>query len=243
MTLDKHRIAQIVRETLEEEKNTLWGNIRKRRRAGKRRLRPGDKNYPKTLDIDEIERVVEGIIDGLSGSTKAAPVPPDVKAAVRQRDIDNAKKSGDTAAKKLTPAVGPKKTEIDKMSVGDVKKMVKDFGKDKETPDKEDAKKAAAAVLDLSTRDAQGSTDMLSAMKSNPKLRAAVNSVPGMTDMQSAVDTKLKADGKDPSTAVGDSWRELGRLTSKYSLSELKAIEAMNEEVDEMLNRRSCRRQ
>ena len=31
---------------------TLWKNIRNRRKAGKRRLKPGEKGYPKTLDID-----------------------------------------------------------------------------------------------------------------------------------------------------------------------------------------------
>ncbi len=31
---------------------TLWKNIRKRRKAGKRRLKPGEKGYPKTLDFD-----------------------------------------------------------------------------------------------------------------------------------------------------------------------------------------------
>ena len=30
----------------------LWKNIRKRRKAGKRRLKPGEKGYPKTLDFD-----------------------------------------------------------------------------------------------------------------------------------------------------------------------------------------------
>lgn len=30
----------------------LWKNIRNRRKAGKRRLRPGEKGYPKTLDFD-----------------------------------------------------------------------------------------------------------------------------------------------------------------------------------------------
>lgn len=32
---------------------SLWDNIRKRRAAGKPRLKPGDKNYPKTLDVGE----------------------------------------------------------------------------------------------------------------------------------------------------------------------------------------------
>lgn len=31
---------------------SLWDNIRKRRAAGKPRLKPGDKNYPKTLDVN-----------------------------------------------------------------------------------------------------------------------------------------------------------------------------------------------
>lgn len=31
---------------------SLWDNIRKRRKAGKPKLKPGDKNYPKTLDIE-----------------------------------------------------------------------------------------------------------------------------------------------------------------------------------------------
>jgi hypothetical protein len=77
---------------------------------------------------------------------------------------------------------------------------------------------------------------MLSTMKSNPKLRAAVASTSGVPDLQSAVDTNLKAGGKDPSTAVGDSWRELGRLTRKYNLSEsLSTI--INEEIDLLLGR------
>ena len=30
---------------------SLWDNIRKRRAVGKPKLKPGDKNYPKTLDL------------------------------------------------------------------------------------------------------------------------------------------------------------------------------------------------
>ena len=33
---------------------SLWDNIRKRRASGKRKLKPGDKNYPKTLDVGEM---------------------------------------------------------------------------------------------------------------------------------------------------------------------------------------------
>lgn len=36
-----------------DEGDGLWDNIWKRRRAGKRPKRPGEKGYPKTLDIEE----------------------------------------------------------------------------------------------------------------------------------------------------------------------------------------------
>ena len=35
-----------------EKNEGLWDNIRARRAAGKPRLKPGDKNYPKTLKIE-----------------------------------------------------------------------------------------------------------------------------------------------------------------------------------------------
>ncbi len=35
-----------------EDKKGLWANIRARRAEGKPKLKPGDKNYPKTLDIE-----------------------------------------------------------------------------------------------------------------------------------------------------------------------------------------------
>ena len=38
-------------ETISEKKG-LWDNIHARRKAGKPKRKPGDKNYPKTLDID-----------------------------------------------------------------------------------------------------------------------------------------------------------------------------------------------
>jgi|GEM_PF-1914527 len=38
-----------------KKKNTLWGNIRARRAAGKPRLKPGQKGYPKTLKIESPE--------------------------------------------------------------------------------------------------------------------------------------------------------------------------------------------
>lgn len=40
-------------QNVSEESKGLWYNIRQRRKKGLRRLRPGEKNYPKTLDIDK----------------------------------------------------------------------------------------------------------------------------------------------------------------------------------------------
>jgi hypothetical protein len=45
-------------EVLEERKKKkkgLWDNIWARRRAGKRPKRPGEKGYPKTLNIEGVE--------------------------------------------------------------------------------------------------------------------------------------------------------------------------------------------
>ena len=37
-----------------EEKRGLWDNMHARRKAGKPKRKPGDKNYPKTLDVGEM---------------------------------------------------------------------------------------------------------------------------------------------------------------------------------------------
>lgn len=185
------------------------------------------------------EELLEGILDATSGSARATPTPPDTRASSRTQDLANAKKTADAAAKKLAPAVGSKKSEISKMAVPDLKTWVKDYGKNDEKDDKkalrasdpEEMKKAAAAVLNLSKRDPQGSADILSNLKDNPQLRGAVISTPGMTDMQSAVDMNLRAAGRDPKTAVGDSWRELGKLSSKYNLAEQKILLIIREEI------------
>ena len=36
-----------------EEKKGLWDNMHARRKAGKPKRKPGDKNYPKTLNVEE----------------------------------------------------------------------------------------------------------------------------------------------------------------------------------------------
>ena len=43
-----------LKEKLEEKKNKgLWHNIHAKRKRGEKPAKPGEKGYPKTLDIDE----------------------------------------------------------------------------------------------------------------------------------------------------------------------------------------------
>jgi len=51
------KTEKVAEETtsLEEKSKGLWANIQARRKAGMRRLRPGEKGYPKTLDIENID--------------------------------------------------------------------------------------------------------------------------------------------------------------------------------------------
>lgn len=48
----------------EGEKPSLWANIRARRKAGKPRLKPGQKGYPKTLDIEskEVKEAIRSLV-------------------------------------------------------------------------------------------------------------------------------------------------------------------------------------
>jgi hypothetical protein len=50
---------------------SLWDNIRKRRAAGKRKLKPGDKNYPKTLNIEAARPQVRWKKAGPNGEIEA----------------------------------------------------------------------------------------------------------------------------------------------------------------------------
>lgn len=47
------------RAILAEKKRGLWDNMWAKRRAGKRPARPGEKGYPKTLDVNESDELME----------------------------------------------------------------------------------------------------------------------------------------------------------------------------------------
>ena len=64
---------EAVEKVSEKNQPNIWDNIRKRRAAGLPRLKPGEKGYPKTLDLPEkIEVSQDKDIDDLPGSQPAS---------------------------------------------------------------------------------------------------------------------------------------------------------------------------
>lgn len=44
-----------------EEKKGLWDNIHAKRKRGESPAKPGEKGYPKTLNVEELDQIIEGI--------------------------------------------------------------------------------------------------------------------------------------------------------------------------------------
>ena len=57
MKISKDRLKEIIREELQllEKSKGLWHNIHAKRKRGEKPAKPGDKDYPKTLDIEEYD--------------------------------------------------------------------------------------------------------------------------------------------------------------------------------------------
>ena len=57
MKIFKNRLKEIIREELQllEKSKGLWHNIHAKRKRGEKPAKPGDKDYPKTLDIEEYD--------------------------------------------------------------------------------------------------------------------------------------------------------------------------------------------
>jgi hypothetical protein len=102
------------------------------------------------------------------------------------------------------------------------KQPEKPFEKQTQAEKIKSAAKVSAAALKLSQSNGGQAREMAAIVKDNPAARAAFAMTPGMTDLQASVDANLKAKGKDPLTAVGDAWRELGQMTSRYGLAEAR---------------------
>ena len=57
-TMRQNRMSN--EETLEEKKKGLWDNIHAKRKRGEKPAKPGDKDYPKTLNVEDVEGLEEG---------------------------------------------------------------------------------------------------------------------------------------------------------------------------------------
>ena len=64
------KFINAMKQKTKEKNESLWDNIRKRRASGKRKLRPGDKNYPKTLDIEAKNEMMTTADAGIPQDTK-----------------------------------------------------------------------------------------------------------------------------------------------------------------------------
>jgi len=59
---EEKRFKTINREEVDlEEKRGLWDNIHAKRKRGERPAKPGEKGYPKTLNVEELDQIIEGI--------------------------------------------------------------------------------------------------------------------------------------------------------------------------------------
>ena len=59
---EEKRFKTINREEVEiEEKKGLWDTIHAKRKRGESPAKPGEKGYPKTLNVEELDQIIEGI--------------------------------------------------------------------------------------------------------------------------------------------------------------------------------------
>ena len=100
-------------EKVEETSHpNIWDNIRKRRAAGKPRLKPGEKGYPKTLDLPEkIDVKQDKDIDDLPGSQPASfqiGIKKKSTKLARQRQFNRQAKMSDDDPSAYKDAPGDK---------------------------------------------------------------------------------------------------------------------------------------
>lgn len=88
---------------------------------------------------------------------------------------------------------------------------------------KQDAALTTAAVLKLST-DPSSARDVTKALKDSPAIRGALNTTPGVPEIEAAVSADVKSAGRDPSTDISSSWSSLGKLSRRYGLAEARRL-------------------
>ena len=103
---------EAVEKVQETSHPNIWDNIRKRRAAGKPRLKPGEKGYPKTLDLPEkIDVKQDKDIDDLPGSQPASfqiGIKKKSTKLARQRQFNRQAKMSDDDPSAYKDAPGDK---------------------------------------------------------------------------------------------------------------------------------------
>jgi hypothetical protein len=92
MKISKNKILQIIQEevALHEKKKGLWANIHAKRNRGEKPAKPGEKGYPKTLDIDELDELDE--IDCWDGYSPGAQSGVKTKKGKGGKRVNNCEK-------------------------------------------------------------------------------------------------------------------------------------------------------
>ena len=89
----------------EGKKKGLWANIHAKRKRGERPARPGEKDYPKTLNVEEVEQIDE-VAPIVAGAAKVAAVAARGLARGAVAVGKATAKSAKGAAKKTAKEVG-----------------------------------------------------------------------------------------------------------------------------------------
>ena len=156
MTPTTKRQADKKDEVEEGKKPGLWANMHARRKAGKPKLKPGDKNYPKTLDIESKEESANlKLINRIknSGVVKTGSMSKDgdgvnivkdrqFKGKAMKKEPDSGK--GITFKKETTDAQAPTMAKLDKPKL--TTKDTNTMGKIAAMMSREKALKAKAAA-------------------------------------------------------------------------------------------------
>ena len=164
--------------------------------------------------------LAEGIFDGKMGTGKAAPALGKEKAAAKAAAIKNIGIMLKPAVTRIKTAVAPVRDEVDEIEdAGELLAQLQGFEPEGGKVDKETAAKIAYTYMRVVAEDAADATELLDIIKKKTHVRSAILLVPGMLELQGAVDETLESEGKDPAKAVKDAFTVLKNLIKKYSLA------------------------
>jgi hypothetical protein len=100
MKISKKQIKEIIKEEYysildEKENKGLWANIHAKRKRGESPAKPGDKDYPETLDIDEDENPCWKGYEMIGMKKKNGRDVPNCVPIAEEYDVENLQDSKD----------------------------------------------------------------------------------------------------------------------------------------------------